>query len=454
MEKIRSAEIICTGTELLLGDIINTNASFMAERLAELGIPLYRQTVVGDNPERLKEALADAYSRSDTVFLSGGLGPTKDDLTKETVADLFGLPMRLDEDTLERIRNYFRDVCRKMTENNIKQAMVPEGAVIFENANGTAPGLAVEAKLPGSGKTVRAVLLPGPPVELVPLWYSGVVPYLVPRSAGAFVSRNVHLINIGESTAASILGDLLDGSNPTVAPYCKEGEVRLRVTASAPTEEEAAAAADRTVGIIKESEVGKFIYGIDVGSVENALLISMRKSGLTLATAESCTGGLIGQRITSVPGCSDVYLGGCVSYANSAKEVLAGVPGAVIDEYGAVSEQTAAAMAKGIRRALGASAGISSTGFAGPGGGTEKDPVGTVYVAVAYECGGEETVKVKRLTMSPLRSREHIRNSASTQALGLALEASEKIGKALAEAAGKAAPDHVFDGGAGSDTFC
>ncbi|MCQ2354502.1 MAG: competence/damage-inducible protein A [Clostridia bacterium] len=412
MEQIRSAEILCVGTELLLGDIVNTNAALMAERLAAFGIPVYRQTVVGDNPARLRTALEEAYSRADTVFLSGGLGPTCDDLTKETVAEYFGLPLYLDEESLERIKKYFSDIGRRMPDNNIKQAMIPEGAMIFRNDWGTAPAICIEK----DRKT--AILLPGPPVEIEQIWFNRVEPYLHLRSGSVIRSKNVHILNMGESAVEEVLRDMmLAGGDLTVAPYAKDGEVRVRVSARAADENTADALCDKAIEKIRETEVGSFIYGIDVGSAENALLIKLRAAGETLAVAESCTGGLLAKRITDIAGCSDVFAGGCVTYSNEAKMRLLGVKHDTLDKHTAVSAETAAEMARGVRLALGTSMGLATTGYAGPGGGTPEDPVGTVYVAVSTA----EGERVKRLSMSPLRSRAYIRYSAATQALGLGL---------------------------------
>ena len=413
MKTITSAEILCVGTELLLGDIINTNASFMSQRLAALGIPVYRQAVVGDNPDRLKSALAEAFARTDTVFLSGGLGPTGDDLTKETVAEFFGLAMYSDERSLARIRGYFADIGRPMPESNAKQALIPQGAVIFDNDWGTAPAMAVEC----GDKT--AVLLPGPPVELVPLWNTRVEPYLQSRSGSVILSRNLFIMNMGESAVEEKLKEMTFSANPTVATYAKDGEVRVRVSARAADEATAGALCDAMIDTILATEVGPFVYGIDVDSAENALVCRLRAAGKTLAVAESCTGGLLAKRVTDLAGCSDVFLGGCVTYANEAKIKLLGVNPETLAAHGAVSEQTAREMARGVRIALGASMGLATTGIAGPGGGTPEKPVGTVYVAVSTEAG--ETVK--RLSMSPLRSRGYIRFSASTQAFGLGLDA-------------------------------
>mgnify|MGYP001024689416 FL=1 len=412
--EIKIAEILCVGTELLLGDIVNTNAAFMSQRLAEMGIPVYRQTVVGDNPERLKSALAAAFGHADAVFLSGGLGPTCDDLTKETVADYFGLDMHLDGHTLEKIRRYFADTGREMPENNIKQAMIPEGAVIFENDWGTAPAMAVEDKK--SGKT--AVLLPGVPIEMTTLWRERVHPYLCRRSGAVIVSRNVHILGMGESTVEEHLRTMMsEWKNPTVAPYCKEGEVRVRVSARACCRGEAEGMCDEAIKKIRATEVGRFIYGIDVGSVENALLCRLRAEERTLAVAESCTGGLIAKRLTDIPGCSDAFLGGCVTYCNDAKMKLLGVRAETLEAHTAVSAETAAEMARGVRTALGADIGLATTGYAGPGGGTPEEPVGTVYIAISTADGE----RVRRLSVSPLRSREYIRYSAATQAMSLGL---------------------------------
>ncbi len=410
---IESAEILSVGTELLLGDIVNTNAAFIARSLAENGVFVYRHTAIGDNEQRIIAALDEAYSRCDTVILTGGLGPTCDDITKETVAKYLGLEMRLDETSLARIRRYFADIGKPMPNNNVKQAYVPVGATVFENEWGTAPAMAVEA----DGKT--AILLPGPPVELVPLWRRYVIPYLHERTGRIIVSKNVHVLNMGESRVEEILRELMSSSkNPTVAPYAKDGEVRVRVSAYAATASEAGELCDKTVKTITATEVGAYVYGIDVESAENALISALRARKMTLAVAESCTGGLLAKRITDVPGCSDVFLGGVVSYANEIKMRLLGVKSETLDEFSAVSEQTAVEMARGVRAATGASIGLSTTGIAGPSGGTAQKPVGTVFVAVSSDKGE----KVKKLSMSPLRSRDYIRYSSATQALGLALE--------------------------------
>ena len=409
---INAAEIICVGTELLLGDIINTNASFMSRKLAALGIPVYRQSVVGDNSERLLSALKESFSRADAVFLSGGLGPTCDDLTKETVADYFGLRLIEDLRTLERIEGYFRGVHHVMTDNNRKQALIPEGATVFDNDYGTAPAIAVDK----DGKL--AVLLPGPPSELEPLWHDKIELFLKGRSDSVIVSHNIHILGMGESAVEDRLRKMMnDSENPTLAPYAKEGEVRLRVSARAHDAETADRMCFEMIDEITRTDVGPFVYGIDLDSVENALLLELRSRGLTVSAAESCTGGLIAKRITDIPGCSDVFSGGCVTYTNDVKRRLVGVKPETLGRYTAVSSETAAEMARGVRLATGSSIGISTTGIAGPGGGTDETPVGTVFIAVSSESG--ETVD--RLSLSPTRSRSYIRTVAATKAMALAL---------------------------------
>ncbi len=412
MKDVRSAEILCVGTELLLGDIINTNASYISRRLAALGIPVYRQAVVGDNPERMRQAIAESFSRSDCLILTGGLGPTCDDITKEMVAEYLGLELELNEEALERMKSYFSSTGRTMTKNNEKQAMSPRGARVLQNDWGTAPGFVIEH----DDKT--AILLPGPPIELEPMWRERVEPYLFERSDSVIVSKNIYILGMGESAVEDRLRYMMQElTNPTVAPYAGNGECRVRVSARAKDAKTASEMCDSLIEEIRKTEVGEFIYGIDVESIENALVLHLREKGLTLACAESCTGGLIAKRITDISGCSDVFLGGCVTYACSAKEKFVGVSHETLEKYGAVSEQTAREMARGVRIALGADVGIATTGIAGPGGGTPEQPVGTVYIAVSTA----EGEKVKLLTLSPKRSREFIRICAATNAMSLAL---------------------------------
>lgn len=412
-QTIQRAEILCVGTELLLGDIVNSNAAFLSRKLAELGIGVYRHVAVGDNPERLSHELADCLERAELIVMSGGLGPTKDDLTKETVAKYFGREMELHEESLEYIRNYFVKTGRVMTKNNEKQAMMPKGAVVFQNRYGTAPALAIE-----DGEKI-VIMLPGPPVELIPLFNEEVMPYLEAKCDSAIVSKNVHFFGIGESALAEKMDDLLTNSeNPSVAPYCQAGEVRLRVTAKSDTKESAASMCDACVEQILKSEVGCFVYGVDASTIENALVQKLHETKMTLSAAESCTGGLIAKRITDIPGCSDVFFGGCVTYTNEVKMALLGVKEDTLQKHTAVSAQVAMEMARGVRERTGSDIGLSATGIAGPGGGTEETPVGTVYLGIST-IDGED---FRKLSLSSNRSREFIRTVSATNAYDMALK--------------------------------
>ena len=412
-KKIKSAEILCVGTELLLGDIVNTNAAFLSQKLAELGIGVYRHVAVGDNPARLKRALADALESADLVITSGGLGPTYDDLTKETVAEYFGREMQLDEHSLQRIEAYFKRTGRIMTENNRKQAMMPCGAVIFDNDYGTAPSLAL------SGGEKCVIMLPGPPNELIPIFNERVMPYLMSRRERVIESRNIHIFGKGESAVEEMLCDIMKTStNPTVAPYCKTGEVRLRVTASAETREAALALCDEMIERIYATEVGGYIYGVDVESLEHAVVDKLKARGVSVAFAESCTGGLISKRITDISGASEVFMGSCVTYSNEAKMKLLGVKSETLERFGAVSEQTAREMARGVRAALGVDIGVSVTGIAGPTGGTREKPVGTVFLGISTESGEQ----VRALSLSAMKSREYIRAVSASNAFDMILK--------------------------------
>ena len=301
-----------------------------------------------------------------------------------------------------------------MTKNNLKQALIPEGATVFDNVNGTAPGLAVERE---DGKAV--ILLPGPPRELIPLVEAKMIPYLEERTETVLVSRNIHILGMGESAVEDALRELMEtAENPTVAPYAGDGEVRLRVTAKAASREEAEAMIDPMIETIRQSVVGPFIYGIDVGSIERALLEHLKAFGMTVSVAESCTGGMIAKRLTDVAGASAAFVGGCVTYTGEIKHRLLGVSRETLATFGEVSEETAREMARGVRERLGTDVGISTTGFAGPGGGTEKDPVGTIYVGISTPKGE----RVMRLSLSAMRSRDFTRTVASSRAMAATLE--------------------------------
>ena len=370
------AEIIAVGTEILLGQILNTNAQYLAKQLAELGITLHYQTVVGDNPQRLTDALETAFDRADLVIATGGLGPTQDDLTKETVATYFGAPMVLHEEILEEIKAYFRQIDRPFTENNVKQAELPEGSLVIPNHNGTAPGCIVE----NEGKI--AVVLPGPPRENIPMFEETVKPYLREKSGIQIFSRTVHIFGIGESSLEQMLLGLVEGTDPPVATYAKDGEVEVRVSAAAKTAEEASEKIEPVLNIIKV-RAGDAIYGYDGATVVESVLEGLKKRGWKLATAESCTGGMIASALVDISGSSEVFEAGYVTYANRAKINMIGVQPQTLERFGAVSEQTACEMAEGARRAAEVDIAVAVTGIAGPGGGTPEKPVGLVYIAVA-----------------------------------------------------------------------
>jgi nicotinamide-nucleotide amidase len=408
-----SAEILCVGTEILLGDIVNTNAAYISRELAACGIACYYQSVVGDNPGRLSESLRLALSRADIVLTTGGLGPTYDDLTKETVAACFGLTMDLHLPSLDRMRSFFTRINRPFTSNNEKQAFMPVGSVIFDNERGTAPGLAIEK----DGKTV--IMLPGPPGEMTWMFDHKVKPFLQSRSSEILVSKTIHIFGLGESAVESVLHDyMLEHTNPTIAPYAKTGEVQLRVTACAP---DADAASELIEPVVNEvcAMFPDNVYGVDVGDLQTALVGALTEAGLTIAVAESCTGGMISARITEVPGSSAALLCGVCSYSNQSKIDLLGVDPKTLEIHGAVSEETALEMARGVRLRSGADIGISTTGVAGPSGGTRDKPVGLVYIAISTAT--KEKALQLRLGRGYANERELIRGSACLNAMNLAL---------------------------------
>jgi len=410
-------EILAVGTEILLGDIINTDAAYIAGRLAALGFSSYRQSVIGDNDGRLCDAIREAFGRADILILTGGLGPTCDDITKTSVAEVFGLPLEMHEKTREDIEAFFRERNRVMTENNLAQAMIPRGAVVFANDWGTAPGVAVTGIPLGMAEEKTAIMLPGPPSECEPMFTERVEPWLAARSGFTIHSLNLHLYGIGESGAEAILRPIMEeSSNPTVAPYACEHEVRIRITAKGETVEECRRLCEAMAERVAATEAGQYIYtrSETPWEAKNAIVLklidSLRKHGKTVAAAESCTAGMFCSRIGDIPGASDILLGGVVSYANEVKENILGVPGEILRTVGAVSEPCAAKMAEGVRRITGADITVSVTGIAGPGGGTADKPVGTVCFGLADEKGTvTETVhfgyksdraKIRRLTVA------------------------------------------------------
>ena len=402
-----NAEIIAVGTELLLGDIVNGNAQYISKQLAALGIGMFYQTVVGDNSERLLAAYDAAFARADLVITTGGLGPTNDDITKEVAAKYFGLPLVLDEQSYNNIIAFFEKQTLKLTENNKKQAFLPEGAKALPNAVGTAPGILLEH----NGKTL--IMLPGPPIEMNTIFEAHVLPYLKEKTDRVFVSRTLRLCGIGESMAESLLRPILDKqTNPTIAPYAKTGEVHFRITASAPTEAEARQMIE-PMAIDVYALVGEHIYGEDDVTLEAAVVRLLKEQGLTVAFAESCTGGMLTARLVNAPGASAVLTEGIVTYSNESKIKRLGVKPETITAHGAVSRETAEEMAIGAARTSGANLAVAVTGVAGPDGGTDDKPVGLVYIAICLN--GSVTTKTLRLS----GPRERIRLRTVTTALDL-----------------------------------
>lgn len=379
------AEIIAIGTEILLGDIVNSNAQYLAQELAALGIDMYYQQVVGDNEKRIVHAFDEAYSRSDLIITTGGLGPTEDDLTKEVAAKYFNKELLSDEESIEKLKGYFKFRGRKMTENNLKQGLIPEGAIIINNNNGTAPGVIIEE----NNKIM--IILPGPPKEMKPMFEETVRPYLQKKSDSVLVSKMIKILGIGESAVAEEIKDLMEAqTNPTIAPYAKEVGVNLRVTAKAKNEEEALKLITPIEEEIKRRLTDN-VYATEDIAIEDVVAKLLINKKLTISTAESCTGGMIASTLINYPGISEVLLEGAVTYSNEAKHNRLGVKNETLDKYGAVSEETAREMAIGIANTAGTDVSIVTTGIAGPGGGTEEKPVGLVYVGVYAQ--GEVTVK-------------------------------------------------------------
>lgn len=402
-----TVELICVGTELLLGNIVNTNAAFISEKCAMLGLSMFYQSVVGDNERRLEELLKTARERSDVIILCGGLGPTQDDLTKETAAKVMGRPLVEDIRVRKEIKEFMAKRSRNVTENNWKQALVPKDSKVLYNPNGTAPGIIMEE----DGQ--RIILLPGPPNELIPMFEEQVYPYLHEIQPETICSKMVKLCGIGESSAETKILDLIEGqTNPTVAPYAKTGEVHLRLTAKAASEAEAY----RLIVPVEEElkkRFGNLVYTDDpTVTLEMAVYELLKSQNLTVTTAESCTGGLLAGRLINVPGISIYLKEGYVTYSNEAKEKLLGVPAEILRQYGAVSPQTAEAMAEGGAKAAGADICIAVTGIAGPDGGTEDKPVGLVYMS-CY-CRGKLYTEKNQYSGSRSKIREYSVASALT----------------------------------------
>lgn len=400
-----NAEIIAVGTELLLGDIVNTNGQFLAKELASLGINVYRQRTVGDNEERILGAFKDAFSDCDLIITTGGLGPTKDDMTKEMVCKFFNKELVLHRESFKYIEEYFERLGRPFSENNKKQALFPEDAEVLPNPNGTAPGAIIKGN---DDKTI--IILPGPPKEMKPMFNNYVKPYLKKLSDGILYSTVLRLFGIGESHMAECLDDIIEGqTNPTVAPYAKEMDVTLRITAKADNEKQASKLIEPMEKEIR-NRLNEYIYGEGDTTLEDEvakLLIAKHK---TISLAESCTGGMVSSMLVNYPGISEVFLEGAVTYTNEAKMRTLKVKKETIDRYTAVSEKTAIEMAEGIAKRTGSDIGISITGIAGPGGETEDQPVGLVYIGIY----NEGKVRAEKLNFQGNRSQIRSRAALNT----------------------------------------
>jgi nicotinamide-nucleotide amidase len=401
-------EIIAVGSELLLGQIANTNAAYLSRQAALLGVDIFRHTVVGDNKDRLRQLLIEALSRSEVILITGGLGPTKDDITRETIAETLGIPLIEDETSLLHIRQFFQQRGIAMSQNNQKQAMIPQGAVVLRNPSGTAPGFVVEK----DGKEI--VVLPGPPSELRMMFENSVVPYFKEKCQGeekVILSRILKFWGIGESKIDEALSDLFEaGSNHSIAYLFQNCEVQVRITAKGKNSNEALRMIAGVEKIIR-ARIGKYLFGADDDTVAEIVGRELKEQKMKIAVAESCTGGLLGSLITDTPGSSEFFEGGFITYSNDAKQSMVGVSKKTIGEYGPVSQEAAAKMAEGAAKNSGAQIGISITGIAGPGGSEKDKPVGLVYIGLYWK---GKTYVEKHLFMG---SRERIKYSAAITAL-------------------------------------
>lgn len=408
-----NAEILCIGSELLHGDILNTNAPYISKKLAEIAIDVHYQTVVGDNPDRIRNAFEIGFARADIVICTGGLGPTQDDITKEALAEFFGLEMVYDEESYQHVIEMYKRFRRNIPKNNLRQAYFPEGSIILNNPNGTANGCIYRGRN-RDGKYKIGILLPGPPKEMEPLMDSAVIPYLKQFSNWVVYGEKIVVVNIGESAAEEMVIDLIkEQTNPTIAPFASAGKVVFRITAKAESKEKCI----ELIKPVKEELINRFgkdnAYAIDSGKVEDKVAQLLLEKNLTIAVAESLTGGLVASRLISYPGISKSFLEGFITYSNESKVRTLNVNMDTIEKYGAVSEETAKEMAYGAAMVAGADIGVSTTGIAGPSGGSEKKPVGLVYVCVYYN----GKYKVKEIHATGVR--ETIRERAATAVIDL-----------------------------------
>ncbi|MCL2838679.1 MAG: competence/damage-inducible protein A [Oscillospiraceae bacterium] len=403
-----TAEIIAVGTELLLGQIANTNAQFLSQKLSEVGVSSYFQTVVGDNPDRLKQALSIASGRADVVITTGGLGPTADDLTKQIIAEFCGLDCVLDEESLRLIEQRFARMGRCMAQNNVKQAEMPRGCIILKNNHGTAPGAILECN------EKIYIMLPGPPFEMKGMFNEHVYDYLAKKTGEIIFSKTLRVFGIGESDLEEKLGEIMNSENQTIAMYAKMGEVTLRLTTKAKDSDEA----ERLLEPLRLKVcdiLGNMVYGEGENYSLQAAVVDLLKSRkLKVSFAESCTGGLVAAKLTAIAGASEVFDGGVVTYSNAQKEKLLDVPRETLEKFGAVSKEVAIAMATGVRKLAGADIGVGVTGIAGPDGGTEEKPVGLVYIGI---CGADGATEHMELRLAG--EREVIRERTAMYALDM-----------------------------------
>lgn len=407
-------EIITVGTKLLVGNILNTNSKYLAEELTNLGFNISKHTTIDDNSVNLETAFKDALSKNDLVILTGGLGPTKDDLTKETVAKALSKKLIENEKAKEKIIAYFQSSQNEITSNNYKQSLIIGGSTVFYNEYGTAPGMAVKHN------NKHIILLPGPPKELIPMFENTTKKYLSKLTNQIILSKDIHLFGIEESKVDQTLSDILSSNNPYIGIYAKTGEIKVRVTAQAAQNNECENLINHVVDIIK-TRLGEFIYGINTDNMQNALVQTAIKSNKKIAVAESCTGGLIASKIVSISGSSNCFNCGIVCYSNEMKKQILNVKSDTLAKFGAVSSQVAEQMAQGVRKLAKSDIGISTTGIAGPTGQSEKKPVGLVYVGISTA----KNTTVHRLLLSngQPNERQKIRHISALFAMNEARKA-------------------------------
>jgi nicotinamide-nucleotide amidase len=408
-----NAEILCIGSELLHGDIVNTNAQYISKKLADIAIDVHYQTVVGDNTERMKKAFGICFSRTDIVICTGGLGPTQDDITKEALAEYFGVEMVYDEESYQHVKNMYMHFRRDLPQNNMRQTYFPKGSIILNNPNGTANACIYRGK-DSEGNYKIGILLPGPPKEMEPLMDNEVIPYLKQFSNWVVHGEKLVVMNIGESAAEEMVLDMIKSqTNPTIATFASAGKVIFRVTAKAENKEQCI----KLIKPVIEELIKRFgkdnAYVVDSGKVEDKVAQLLLEKNLTISVAESLTGGQVSSRLISYPGISKVFLEGFVTYSNESKIKTLSVKKETIEKFGAVSEQTAKEMAYGAALVSGSDIGVSTTGIAGPDGGSEEKPVGLVYVCVYYD----EKYEVKKIHSTG--TRDTVRERAATAVIDL-----------------------------------